>query len=230
MSADAFVGFPKPGIKFLKDLQKNNDREWFAAHKKTYEQELKAPAEAFLAGLQEQLEAMLRAPVIAKLFRIHRDVRFSKDKTPYNTHVRMAFFGVPSTTGASTGASAGAQSGFYFSLDTVGITYGAGSMLLDKQPLARYRAAVDDRGQGAKVARMLKTLEKQGFRISEPELKRVPRGFDPEGLHVDLLRRKSLAVWHDQKGHANATGSDAIADAMASFKVMKPLHVFLMGL
>jgi len=144
MSADAFVGFPKPGIKFLKDLQKNNDREWFATHKKTYEQELKAPAEAFLAGLQGQLETMLRAPVTAKLFRIHRDVRFSKDKTPYNTHVRMAFFGVPSTTGAGTGV----QSGFYFSLDTVGITYGAGSMLLDKQSLARYRAAVDDREIG----------------------------------------------------------------------------------
>ena len=226
MSADAFVGFPRPGIKFLKDLQKNNDREWFAAHKKTYEQELKAPAEAVLAGLQEQLETMLRAPVTAKLFRIHRDVRFSKDKTPYNTHVRMAFFGVSSTADAG----AGVQSGFYFSLDTVGITYGAGSMLLDKQPLAQYRAAVDDRGQGAKVARMLKTLEKQGFRISEPELKRVPRGFDPEGSHVDLLRRKSLAVWHDQKGHTGVTGPDAIADAMASFKVMKPLHVFLMGL
>ncbi|PCJ68332.1 MAG: hypothetical protein COA62_14230 [Rhodobiaceae bacterium] len=228
MSADAFVGFPRPGIRFLKDLQKNNDREWFATHKKTYEQELKASAEAFLAELQEQLETMLRAPVKAKLFRIHRDVRFSKDKTPYNTHVRMALFGVPSPTGA--GAGTGVQSGFYFSLDTVGITYGAGSMLLEKQPLAQYRAAVDDRGQGAKVARMLKTLEKQGFRISDSELKRVPRGFDPEGSHVDLLRRKSLAVWRDQKGHAGVTGPDAIADAMASFKVMKPLHVFLMGL
>jgi uncharacterized protein (TIGR02453 family) len=106
----SFSGFPKAGIKFLKDLEKNNSRDWFSDNKKLYEEVLKAPAEIFLTELQQALEKKLGGEVVPKLFRIHRDVRFSKDKTPYNAHVRMAFFGKPNSTGQGT------HSGFYFFL------------------------------------------------------------------------------------------------------------------
>jgi len=114
--SDSFSGFPKAGVKFLKDLEKNNSRDWFTGNKKIYEEVLKVPAEMFLAEVQQGLEKKLGGEVVAKLFRIHRDVRFSKDKTPYNTHVRMAFFGKPGATGQGT------HSGFYFSLDTKGVS------------------------------------------------------------------------------------------------------------
>lgn len=224
MAGDTFSGFPKPGIKFLKDLKKNNDREWFAANKKVYEQEVKVPAEVFLTCLRGQVEEMMGAPIKAKLFRIHRDVRFSKDKTPYNTHVRMGLFGVSGKTGLE------ARSGFYYSLDTAGVTYGAGTMSLDKLALGRYRAAVGDSKQAKKLIKVLAALETRGFRSSEPELKRIPSGFDVEGVQADLLRRKSLSVWRDNKGHAAATGSDAVAQTMSAFGLMKPLHDFLMKL
>ncbi len=219
-----FPGFPKAAVKFLKDLEKNNSRDWFAENKKTYEEVLKAPAEMFLADVQQALEKKLDAEVTAKLFRIHRDVRFSKDKTPYNTHVRMAFFGKPGATGQGT------HSGFYFSLDTTGVFYGAGSLNLEKAALENYRSAVCDPTQAAALQKALTGLTKKGCRLSEPDLKRVPSGYEVDPAHAHLLQYKGLAAWLDNKGHAKATGNDAVRQALAAFATVRPVHDFLMGL
>lgn len=219
-----FKGFPKAGIKFLKDLEKNNSRDWFTANKAHYEQNLKAPAEHFLSEVQAALEKKLGGEIVPKLFRIHRDVRFSKDKTPYNTHVRMAFFGKPEKTGQ------GPHSGFYFSLDTKGVFYGAGAMGLDKQALEHYRAAVCDPKRAAILEKAMKSLVKKGCRLSEPDLKRVPPGYDVEPAYAHLLQYKGLGAWIDNKGHVKATGQDAVKQAISAFTTVRPIHDFLMGL
>ncbi len=219
-----FDGFPKAGIKLLKDLEKNNSRDWFNDNKKTYEQAIKAPAEHFLRDVQVALEKKLGDEVSTKLFRIHRDVRFSKDKTPYNTHVRMAFFGKPGKTGQ------GIHSGFYFSLDTKGVVYGAGSFNLEKPALERYRSAVCEPKRGADLDKTVKALVKKGCRVGEPELKRVPSGYDIDPAQAHLLQHKSLAAWIDSKGHAKATGSDSVKHAIAAFTTLRPVHDFLMSL
>ena len=85
-----FLGFPDTQA-FLRDLRANNDRDWFNAHKATYERVYKAPAEAFVAELRPRLEALAGVTLGGKVFRIHRDVRFSKDKSPYNTHLHIGF-------------------------------------------------------------------------------------------------------------------------------------------
>lgn len=220
----SFSGFPKAGIKFLKDLEKNNSRGWFSDNKKLYEEVLKAPAEIFLTEVQQALEKKLGGEVAPKLFRIHRDVRFSKDKTPYNTHVRMAFFGKPNSTGQGT------HSGFYFSLDTKGVFYGAGAMALEKSALESYRSAVCDPKQAAGLDRLMKGLEKKGCRLSEPDLKRVPNGYEVDPAHAHLLQFKGLAAWIDNWGHTKATGTDAVKQAVSAFTTVRPLHAFLMGL
>jgi len=219
-----FSGFPKAGIKFLKDLEENNSRDWFTDNKKIYEEVLKAPAEMFLADVQQVLEKKLEGEVVSKLFRIHRDVRFSKDKTPYNTHVRMAFFGKPGPTGQGT------HSAFYFSLDTKGVFYGAGSLNFEKAALENYRSAVCDPNRAAALQKTLKGLTKKGCRLSEPDLKRVPSGYDVGDAHAPLLQYKGLAAWLDNKGHAKATGSDAVKQAVTAFATVRPVHDFLMGL
>ena len=221
---DGFEGFPKAGIKFLKDLEKNNSRDWFNDNKKTYEQNVKAPAEHFLGEVQVALEKKLGGEVVPKLFRIHRDVRFSKDKTPYNTHVRMAFFGKLGKTGQGT------HSGFYFSLDTKGVFYGAGAMGLDKQALEHYRAAVCDSKRAAILEKTMKSLVKKGCRLSEPDLKRVPSGYDVDPAYAHLLQYKGLGAWIDNKGHVKATGQDAVKQAISAFTTVRPIHDFLMGL
>jgi len=218
----SFSGFPKAGITFLKDLEKNNTRDWFSDNKKTYEEVLKTPAEMFRADVQEALERNLGGPVSSKLFRIHRDVRFSKDKTPYNTHVRMAFFETPEATGQGT------SSGFYFSLDTKGVFYGAGSLKLEKAALETYRTAVCDPKRGAQLDKVMKGLTKKGCRLSDPDLKRVPAGYEVAPAHAHLLQFKGLAAWLDNKGHAKATGKDAVTQAVTAFATVRPIHDFLM--
>ncbi len=222
--SDEFDGFPKAGVKFLKELEKNNSRDWFNDNKKIYEQLVKAPADAFLADLQAGLERKLKSEFVSKLFRIHRDVRFSKDKTPYNTHVRMAFFGKPGKIGQGT------HSGFYFSLDTTGVTYGAGTLNLDKAALERYRTAVCDAKRGADLDKMMKALVRKGCRLGEPDLKRVPSGYDIDPAHAHLLQYKNLTAWIDEKGHAKVTSGDAVKQAVTALTTLRPMHDFLMGL
>ncbi|WOF75147.1 DUF2461 domain-containing protein [Parvibaculaceae bacterium PLY_AMNH_Bact1] len=219
-----FEGFPKTGVKFLKDLEKNNSRDWFNDNKKTYDQSVKAPAEHFLSEVQVALEKKLGGEVVPKLFRIHRDVRFSKDKTPYNTHVRMVFFGQSGEKGQ------GIHSGFYFSLDTKGVVYGAGVMNLDKQALERYRLAVCDEAHAGTLEKLMKGLTKKGCRLGEPDLKRVPTGYDADPAYAHLLQYKGLAAWIDHRGHSKATGQDAVKQAVSAFMTVRPLHDFLIEL
>src|SRR4051794_41802538 len=107
MSDTGFPGFPPAAQAFLAGLREHNDRDWFNAHKATYESAVKGPAEALLAYLEPELAALTGGPVSGKIFRIHRDVRFSKDKRPYNAHLHIAF-------PARGGGSAVAARGFLF--------------------------------------------------------------------------------------------------------------------
>ena len=77
-----FQGFPKEGITFLKNLKRNNNRDWFQEHKKLYKTSLEEPAKAFLEEMSDVLESLSGNPMTGKIFRIYRDVRFSNDKTP----------------------------------------------------------------------------------------------------------------------------------------------------
>ena len=92
MSDLEFDGFPKAGTKFLKDLEKNNNREWFEENKPIYKTKLETPAKAFKDGMCEALGELTGSLMGGKIYRFYRDVRFSKDKTPYHTHIRMSFF------------------------------------------------------------------------------------------------------------------------------------------
>ena len=101
-NTDDFTGFPKEGLQFLADLAHNNNREWFNARKGVYLESVQGPAQAFVAALGRRLKRL--SPGIAydtnpngggSLLRIYRDVRFSRDKTPYNTDVRMSFWEGP---------------------------------------------------------------------------------------------------------------------------------------
>src|SRR5262245_9835784 len=85
-----FLGFHGT-MDFLRDLSAHNEREWFNANKDRYQRAYKEPGGAFMAELRPRVEALVDRPVAARVFRIHRDTRFSKDKTPYHTYLRVAF-------------------------------------------------------------------------------------------------------------------------------------------
>ena len=93
----AFPGFPKEGLSFLENLARNNNREWFEAHRQEYLSQVLEPAQAFVLALGERLKAISSGiaydtrPKGGSILPIHRDVRFSKDKTPYNPRARVVF-------------------------------------------------------------------------------------------------------------------------------------------
>jgi uncharacterized protein (TIGR02453 family) len=192
MSADDDVPAFEPSLfRFLRDLRKNNDRDWFLANKERYEREVRDPALRFIASfaaplrrIHPQLVADPR-PVGGSLFRIHRDVRFAKDKRPYKTHVGIHFR-------SATGAGAHAP-GLYLHLEPGDVYAGVGIWRPDGATLSEVRDALvaDERGWRRAVAgRAFRTL----WALSGETLKRPPRGYDPEHPLADDLKRKEYVA------------------------------------
>jgi uncharacterized protein (TIGR02453 family) len=190
-SPDRFDGFADAERRFFRTLARNQRRDWWEAHRAEYDTGWLAPMRALLDEVRERIEPVFpRQPLAApKVFRIHRDVRFSKHKAPYNTHIG-GYIGIE---GAGAGPSAPAP--LYLHLGADELFACAGHYMMDGAQLARYRAAVADDRTGAALASLLAPLTKAGFQLgSHDTLQKVPRGFDPAHPRADLLRRKGLMV------------------------------------
>jgi uncharacterized protein (TIGR02453 family) len=186
-----FEGFADRDARFFKALAKHQDRDWFAAHRDEYEQGWLAPMKALLAEVRDKLAPRYAHEELAapKIFRIHRDVRFSKDKAPYKTHIG-GYLGV-----AGSAAGPGGAAALYVHVAADELFACAGQYMMDGEQLKRFRAAVVDAKRGKQLGTLLATLTGAGFGVdSHEQLQRVPRGFDPEHPHADLLRRKGLIV------------------------------------
>lgn len=219
-SAD-FPGFPPQAQPFLADLRDNNDRAWFSDHKAIYDQAVRGPAEALVACLEPALAELTGHAVDGKIFRIHRDIRFSKDKRPYNAHLHIAF---PARRGEMTAC------GFFFALEPERVLVGAGGFDFSGPVLDAYRAAVAEPAKGAALEKLLAKLAKDGLRVEGAELKRVPQPYAQDHPRADLLRRKGLNVWRDIAEPAVITGDALYAQTLATFKTLAPLVTWLAAL
>ncbi len=217
----SFDGFPAATLKFLKDLKANNSRTWFDSNRATYDSALKRPTKIFCEEMTVRLEALTGHPHDAKLYRINRDLRFSKDKTPYNAHLHISF--VPQAEVPSPPA-------WSFGFDPQLLTIGVGLFAFDKAQLELFREQVAGRS-GAALEKKLAGITSRGGRIGgEPELKRVPSGFEPDHPRENLLRRKGLNVWLDFDSPRRATDADLVDRCIAQCKVAKPLFDWLWAL
>lgn len=196
--------FSPETLKFLRTLKQNNSRDWFNDNKTWYETAWKAPANAFIEAMCFRLRTQTDTEHSAKLFRIHRDIRFSKDKTPYNSHLHILL------------RREGSKAGLFFGLQTDRLVLGAGKMGFDKAQLNAYRDAVAG-PSGDTLASALNTLLEQGGRMNEPDLARVPKPFDKTHAHAELLRRKTLTIWQDIADPHTVERSDLIEICMAQF-------------
>lgn len=181
---------------FLTELAANNTRDWFSAQKPRYEAELKAPALAVLDIVAADLERLTGAATDTKLFRPNRDVRFSKDKTPYHTHLHMMW--------------SGGGTSWFLGIAPDYVTAGAGVFAFDKGALIRWREAVAG-PQGEAFQTLIDGLLAKGARLDEPALKRVPSPYGKDHPHGALLRRKGLAIWFD------ATETDIQKDGLTTW-------------
>jgi len=185
-----FAGFPDQQGRFFRALAKNQNREWFLAHKHEYEQGWAAPMRVLLEEVLTKVARTFPEHELGdpKVFRIFRDVRFARDKSPYKTHV-AGYLPLARTERRLPGPVV-----LYLHLGTD--TYvGAGHWMMDPAQLERYRAALLDERRGAELERILAKLAKSGFTVgSHHSLKKVPRGVDPEHPRAELLKRKGLVV------------------------------------
>jgi uncharacterized protein (TIGR02453 family) len=221
---ERFTGFADRDARFFKALAKNQSRAWFAAHRDEYERGWLGPMKALLAAVRERLAPRYRSEEIAapKVFRIYRDVRFSKDKVPYKTHIG-GYLGIDGTAAGPGGAAA-----IYFHVAADELFACAGQYMMDGEQLKRFRAAVVDGKRGKELAAIVKPLERAGFTIeSREQLQRVPRGFDPEHPQADLLRRKGLIVSFPDPDRALLTSPKLVDWLVSHGKKAVPLVEWL---
>ena len=186
-ATETFTGFNRDAIQFLVDLAANNDRAWFNPRKADYERLLKQPLEALCVALDERFRARgipLEADPARSPFRIYRDVRFSKDKSPYKTHVSASFGYVGGNP----------HGGGYFHFQPGEMYIGGGMWHPEPAKLAAWRQLVD-KGDG------LEALEDPAFvktfgGLDGEKLTRVPQGYPKEHPRAELLKLKDMTFGH----------------------------------
>lgn len=178
-------------FKFLRDLARNNRRDWFLENKERYEEVARGPAQRFIVDfgpVLKQLSPHFSAdprPVGGSLFRIHRDVRFGKDKSPYKTHLGIQF--------RHRSAKDPHTPGFYLHIEPGESFIAAGIWRPDGPTLARIREAIDTDPKSWRKARDDRRF-RELFDLSGDSLTRVPRGYDPEHPFAEDLMRKDFVA------------------------------------
>jgi uncharacterized protein (TIGR02453 family) len=187
-----FAGFADADGRFFKALAKKNEREWFIAHKEEFEAGWNAPMKALLGDLRAMIDASYSRCDLGepKVFRIFRDVRFSKDKSPYKTHLGGY---IPLARGGKSATDM--PMAIYFHVGAESTFAAAGHYMMEKESLDRFRAAVADDRRGKTLVKILAALAEKGFVAQSHERsKRVPKGFPPDHPRADLLTYKGLTV------------------------------------
>jgi uncharacterized protein (TIGR02453 family) len=219
----AFSGFPKDGLAFLRELGAHNERDWFEAHRAAWD-ELIVPAMLSLCSeLQERLAGEMPLQLVPRiggsLYRLNRDTRFSKDKSPYKTHTAAILWDGPDKHESP---------GLYVHIAPDAVIFGGGIWVFEEGMLDRYRKRVAHEKAGEKLSAALAHAKKAGLLSDAHEkLVKVPRGFSPEHPRAELLKQKGLVVAKSQKPGAWLHTREALDRAVAAARGYAPVHAWL---
>ncbi len=223
--SNAFKGFHKEGIQFLMDLAFNNRKDWFNDHREVFEEHLLAPAQGFVITMGERLkdiapEIQADPRVDKSIFRIYRDTRFSKDKSPFKTHIGVLLW-------EGTGHKL-ENSGFYFHLEPPKLMIGVGLLCFTKPTLEEYRKSVIHPKHGKELAQTIqKFKESKDYQMGEKHYKKIPRGFDPNHENAEYLLYNGLTVGVEEDIPDDLYSGEIINYCYDRFKDMAPLHKWL---
>ena len=188
----SFQGWPEAALDFFEDLERENTKAYWTAHRQVYDEAVLAPMTALTQDLSHEF-----GPV--KIFRPYRDVRFSADKSPYRTEI-----------GAAVGPG-------YIRLSAAGLGAGSGMFHLAADQLARYRDAAADDRSGGELTRIVARLAGDGCTmIGHDMLKSAPRGYQADHPRIDLLRYKGMAAYREWPVEP-WLGTPAAADRVREF-------------
>jgi uncharacterized protein (TIGR02453 family) len=196
-----FRGWPSEALEFYEGLSADNSKSYWTAHLPVYENQVRAPMEELLAVLEPEFGP-------GKIFRPYRDVRFSKDKSPYKDHL------------AASLPSAG-----YLQLSQDGLAVGSGMYQMSPEQLDRYRRAVASDLTGPLLVAVIAKIEKAGIGVQgHGTLKTVPRGYPKDHPRLGLLRHKGLVCWKEWPPAAwlgTAAAKDRVAEVLRAARPLR---------
>lgn len=198
----SFTGIPFEALDFYEGLEADNTKTYWNQHRSTYESAVRGP----MAALAESL-----APEFGDVhvYRPYRDLRFSRDKTPYKDH-----------QGALVGD-------YYVQVSAAGLFAAAGYYQMSADQLARYRAAVDSEPSGRALEKRVTDLRSAGYTVGGDQLKTRPRGYDADHPRIELLRHRALVAWVTFGAPDWLETPVAAAHVAAAWRDMTPLQTWL---
>jgi len=191
-----FIGFPKDSLAFLQEIRENNTKEWFEANRDRYERLIKEPSASFVIEMGEHLQALVptikaKPKVNGSLFRIYRDIRFSKDKTPIKSRIGVIFW---------QGAGKRMQSSsFYMHFSPDEIFFAVGIRGFSRETLVGYRDYIKNEKHRDELAKILDDIKSKGYNIPEPKYKRVPKEFEEDISHIGLTKYDAMYAYKEMK-------------------------------
>ncbi len=216
-----YIGFDQNAVKFLKNIAKNNNKEYFEAHRDEFERYIKNPSIEYVNEMGEHLMALApsRLNAIPKvngsLFRFFRDTRFSKNKTPLKEEVGLVIWQGDNKRLKS--------SSFYIQFNAYELFIAVGIRWFDKETLRAYREYIKDEKNASSLDQIYIELKKKGFEIAPASYKRYPKGFNKQSVYGHLaLKDAAFAI----KSYPieKLYGSEFINLAFDEFEKMLPLQ------
>ncbi|NNE98884.1 MAG: DUF2461 domain-containing protein [Pyrinomonadaceae bacterium] len=211
----------KKVLTFLKKLEKNNNRDWFQANKPEYEaarEDFIGLVEKLIAGISKFDPEIIGTDPKKAVFRIYRDVRFSKDKSPY----KLAF-----GASISPGATKMEGAGYYVHIQPKGSMLAGGKYMPQSKELLAIRNAVVKRSKDFLKIPKAKKFKEYFGEIRGDKLKTAPKGFPKDHEMIEYLRLKSFVAYHEKIPQKTVTDPKFDKYAVRVFKAMKPLNDFL---
>ncbi len=206
-ASDRFTGFPPEAVEFYRRLERDNSKAFWTANKDVYDRAVKAPLVALTAEATAEFGPF-------HLFRPHRDVRFSTDKSPYKTH-----------QGAVTEGEGGEA--YYLHLGPDGLFVATGYHDMARDQLARFRDAVADERTGPELARRVAALELEGYAFGGEALKTAPRGYPRDHPLVRFLRFKGITAQRSLGAPAWLSTRRALTRVTDAWRGARPLNEWL---
>ena len=216
-----FTGFSQEALDFLYEIRENNTKEWFEANRERYEQLILEPSRAFVTEMGEHLQALVPTinavpKVNGSLFRIYRDIRFRKDKTPIKSRIGVIFW--------QGGGKRMQSSSFYMHFDPETVFFAVGIRGFSDETLRKYREYIKEEWHRESLHEVMEKLAKKGFHFPEPKYKRLPQGFDKEMPHPELVKYASMYAYKEFP-HPPEFFSEALCDyAYTLYEAMFPMQ------
>ncbi|MEW9921082.1 DUF2461 domain-containing protein [Marimonas sp. MJW-29] len=216
MTTDGFTRMIDDSNAFFAELSRNNTKEWFDPRKDHYNENVKKPAEFFADLMADDLSRIAGRAMKPKVFRIYRDVRFSKDKTPFKTHLHILW---------SPAEEAPFAPVYFFGTEPGDMTVGFGLTPMKGAKLTRFRAFVDTWGD-----QLAEAIAQTGMTFSDwgdPPLKRVPKPYEQDHPHADLLKLKKLILHHKMTDDWRSAEGGLLSAVRQRFETAEPVRRLL---